>query len=413
MNNMTNTATPIDRLRTKEDEVKAPLALDLGVIKGEIIPADPKAAVAEVVNDPLKAKAKAQVKAIIGVTPDQYEAAKTAIDSAGLKLMIDSKGGSEMLTQRIDKLRTGSEDGGPVANALLNLRDEVSKLDPDGVNFTLGSWARLMGQVPFIGNHVQAYFNRFETGQGAINEIIKSLETGQATLKNDNRILGQDQTRYRSVTRQVMEQIAYLEIVEAELTTESDKVVDDDHRVFLQNEILFPLNQRIQALYQRLNVNQQGVLNAEILIRNNRELIRGVDIARLVTVDALEIAISTALALANQKLVLDAVDALNTTTNNLLASNAKRLRTQGAEVHKQAVSTSLKVETLKGAFVDIRAALDDITTFRVNALGGMRGAIGEMREAAQEADVVITQMEQGNAAVANLPFMLDISAEAT
>jgi len=37
------------------------------------------------------------------------------------------------------------------------------------------------------------------------------------------------------------------------------------------------LRQRIQDLQQQLAVNQQGVLAVELIIRNNKELMKGVD----------------------------------------------------------------------------------------------------------------------------------------
>ena len=116
-------------------------------------------------------------------------------------------------------------------------------------------------------------------------------------------------------------------------------------------------------------VNQQGILAIELVIRNNMELIRGVDRATNVTVSALQVAVTLALALANQKIVLEKIQAVNETTDKLIAGTAERLRTQGAEIHKMAVGHAASTSTtLKKAFVDIRAALDDISRFRQEAL---------------------------------------------
>src|SRR5690606_42135790 len=51
---------------------------------------------------------------------------------------------------------------------------------------------------------------------------------------------------------------------------------DDSRRSFMEEELLFPLRQRILDLQQQLAVSQQGILALEVVIRNNRELIRGV-----------------------------------------------------------------------------------------------------------------------------------------
>ena len=87
----------------------------------------------------------------------------------------------------------------------------------------------------------------------------------------------------------------------------------------IENEWLFPLRQRIQDLQQQLIVNQQGIMAIDLVIRNNVELMRGVDRATNVTVSALQVAVTLALALANQRVTLDKVLAVNETTDKLLA----------------------------------------------------------------------------------------------
>ena len=148
-------------------------------------------------------------------------------------------------------------------------------------------------------------------------------------------------------------------------------------------------------LQQQLAVNQQGVLAIEIIVRNNKELVKGVDRGINVTVNALNVAVTVALALANQKIVLDKIDAVNKTTNRLIAQTASQLRTQGADIHKQAGSTQLDMETLKKAFVDINAALDDISAFRKKALPQMASTILEMDTLTKATEAAIQKMEQG------------------
>ena len=118
-------------------------------------------------------------------------------------------------------------------------------------------------------------------------------------------------------------------------------------RQFVEEDILFALRQRTLDLQQQLAVNQQGVLAIEIIIRNNRELIRGIDRALDVTISALQVAVTVALALAHQKIVLDKIEAINTTTSAMIAGTAERLKTQGTQIHQQASSTMLDMESLK------------------------------------------------------------------
>jgi len=107
-----------------------------------------------------------------------------------------------------------------------------------------------------------------------------------------------------------------------------------------------------------------------------------------------------------EKIVLDKVNAISTTTDNLIASTAQRLKTQGAEIHKQAASTQLNIDTLKAAFADINAAMADIATFRQQALPQMATSILEMDRLTTTADESIRKMEEGNRSQPVIDFNL-------
>lgn len=389
-----------------------PLTLDIAQVRGELVPVSVEDEFTLAPDDPLRIEAHAVVERLLTISPDRYDDARAAIDSAGGKVVQIASHQSDMLKGKLGPLMAKSEEGGPVADALIGLRDQVSILDPSGIDFTPGWFARQAGKIPFIGTPARRYFNRFETGQGAINSVIKSIETGKGTLLNDNRILATDQKVWRNNTLLLKQQVCKLRAVDVALEEQIPTVSDSDHQKFLLEEILFPLRQRTQDLLQRLTVNQQGVLVSEILIRNNRELIRGVDRALFVTVDALNIAVAAAMALANQKLVLDAVDALNTTTNQLIAGTAKRLRTQGVEIQKRASSTTLDAAILREAFQDITAAIDDISNYRQNALPEMAKQIVELNQSATIADQAISRMERGNRTMAANDLSLDVDVTA-
>ena len=387
-----------------------PLALDVAAVKGELVPVAAQLVgdTTLAADDPLALKAAEIASRLVAIPSDRYDDARAAIDSAGGEAMRVASHQSDMLKGKLKPLMAKTDDGGPVAQALIQLRDQVSVLDPSDVNFTPGWFAKAASHLPLIGSPVQKYFNRFETGQGAINSVIKSLENGKKMLQNDNVILAGDQKAWRTNTHLLKTQIAYLRAVDAALEAHMPEITDVDHQHFLQEEILFPLRQRIQDLLQRLAVNQQGVLVTEVLIRNNRELIRGVDRALFVTVDALNIAVAAAMSLANQKLVLDAVDALNSTTNGLISGTAKRLRTQGAAIQKRASSTMLDEQVLRQSFADVYAALDDVSTFRRNALPQMAKTIVDLDTEAQAAEKAIVKMERGDKESVAHDLQLDV-----
>lgn len=326
------------------------------------------------------------------------------IDGMGLELQRQSSQQNRLLQEPIKKLSEAGSDGGPVANALIDLKTQVDDLNPNHMDFSVSSFARIFSWIPGIGNTLEKYFLRYESSQGILDQITISLEEGRGTLERDNVTLDHEQGRMRDLAKQLDQQIKLGQLIDKKLEEAAAKisVSDADRATFIREELLFPLRQRIMDLQQQLAVNQQAVLAMEVIIRNNRELIRGVDRALNVTVSALAVAVTVALALNNQKLVLDRINALNTTTSNLIAGTAKQLRTQGVEIQKQASSAMLDMNALKSAFADIDQALTEISRYRQEALPEMAAQIVELDHMAEEAEKVIQKMERGKSSAESI-----------
>ena len=183
------------------------------------------------------------------------------------------------------------------------------------------------------------------------------------------------------------------EQISSQLEIAKSEGIEEEKYKFVTEEILFPLRQRIMDMQQMVVVNHQGIVAMEVIKRNNRELIRGVDRARTVTVTALRTAVMVASALYNQKIVLKKIEALNETTSNIISSTGKMLKDQGAEVQKQATSATVNPEALKQAFQDAIAALEDISTFKQEALPKMHETINQFRELAEVGEKEIARLE--------------------
>ncbi len=374
------------------------------IVRNEVGLVDPKAITVPEAPDPqLDQQASAFVQAVLALNPQEPSSLDTrqqnaaAVETLGSKSQQEAAHRSAMLKEPIRKLAARGEDGGEVANALVNLKLKVEELDPGHFDFEAGWVTRTLGFIPGIGSPLKRFFTRFESAQTVIDAIMRALEEGKKVLQRDNVTLGQDQKVMRELTHRLQKTIELGMLIDQKFAyaLERDVAAEDPRRRFIEDEILFPLRQRLQDLQQQLAVNQQGVLAIEIIIRNNKELIKGVDRGVNVTVNALNVAVTVALALANQKIVLDKIDAVNQTTNRLIAQTASQLRTQGAQIHKQASNTQLDMETLKKAFMDINAALDDISDFRKKALPQMANTILEMDTLTKATEAAIQKMEQG------------------
>ena len=326
---------------------------------------------------------------------DTIAQGRNTIQAMGLELQRESARRSAMLKEPVQKLYKSATEGGDVANALVDLRMKVEELDPGKFDLEPGWVTRTMGRMPFIGTPLKRYFSRYESSRTMLDAIVRSLRIGREQLQRDNITLADDQKALRQINEKLEKAIKLGQLVDAKLSVKLEKELPagDPRRTFVENEWLFPLRQRIMDLQQQLVVNQQGVLSIDLIMKNNTELTRGVDRAINVTVSALQVAVTLALALANQRITLEKVQAVNETTDKLIGDTAKNLRTQGAEIHKMAAGTTLNIETLKQSFADIRAALDDVSRFRQEALPQMASAIVDLDKLSDEAGKAIQNLD--------------------
>ncbi|MGR9044500.1 MAG: toxic anion resistance protein [Gammaproteobacteria bacterium] len=352
------------------------------------------------VNDELHQRAMASVEQLLKIDPNDLKEKRNsvaAVEAIGVELQKMAARRSDMLKQSIHVLSKTGDDGGPVANSLIDLRSTVEELDPNKVDFSMSWLRRSLSVLPFVGTPIKNYFARYQSADTVIADIVASLEKGKDQLKRDVITLDDDQQYMQELSAKLKKAVAFAELVDQGLTDKVDNELpsDDPKAGFIKEEILFPLRQRIMDLQQQLAVAQQAILTIEVIKRNNKELVRGVSRALGVTINALQVAVTLSLALANQRIVLEKIQAVNETTDNLIAQTAEKLKTQGVAIHKQAASAQLSMDVLRQAFKDIEQAYDDISTFRQEALPGMAASIMEMDEFAAKAEATINKMESG------------------
>lgn len=337
---------------------------------------------------------------------------KRYINQMGLKHQNALMQHSKILDQSVRTL-SRTQDGGNVAKDLLNLRNEVEKLNPRQYNLDspAGAIAKFFRNIFGAKNPLSRYLEKYESAQHVINDIINSLISGKEQLIDDNTTLELDKKVMRDSLDGLMKAITIGEVLNKKIEHKLKSDVDPNSELgkFLQEEILFPLNQRIIDLQTTLAVNQQGVISYDLLIRNNAELITGVDRTVTITASALRIAVTTRLALNKQKQVLDAKKQIDQTTSDLIEENARVLQTQGVEIQKQAAEATINVEKLTMAFDSLNQAMDEISNFRRESLPAMRNTVNKYKELTEKASETISRIEKGNMAKDNL--ILDITSQ--
>lgn len=345
----------------------------------------------------LQAVAESNVAEIMTLDIDEFAKRKDilrSIESFGADSMKRSAAKNSLLQMTVGNLSKDGDEGGLVAKGLVDLQRELKDLDPSLIDFTR------TGILGKLFDPVRAYFAKYQKADSAIADIIVSLDKGEATLKNDNTTLEIEQQAMRDLTKKLMKEIQLGtlmdESIERQIEAAKARNEDPEKVKFVTEEVLFPLRQRFMDMQQMIVVNQQGVMATELVIRNNKELMHGVERAKNVTINALRISVMVAGALYNQKIVLKKIQMLNEMTDIFIRSNAQMLKGQGAEIQKRAMEANISVETLKTAFADITDSLGSISAYKQEALPKMRETINQFKELAAKGEEQIRQMEAGH-----------------
>ncbi|MDA0566261.1 toxic anion resistance protein [Streptomonospora sp. S1-112] len=262
-----------------------------------------------------------------------------------------------------------------VGEGLLELRRTVEDLDPKDAGRLTGR--RLLGFLPF-GNAARDLVHRYQAADTSLNRIVASLRSGQDELRRDNAALHNERARLWETMGRLQEYAVLAEALDAAVQRRVD-AADPDTAARLRADVLFPVRQRHQDLLTQLAVCVQGYLALDTLRRGNEELIKGVDRAATTTVSALRVAVTVAQALANQKRVVEQVDALRGTTEDIIAANAEMLATQSEDVQRIAADPAVGVETLREAFRRIYATIDKIDHFKEQAVENMAATTEALR----------------------------------
>ena len=320
----------------------------------------------------------------------------SSIETFGSDIVTKSTQKNELLNVRLVDLSKMGGENGEVVSGLSKL--QMKDLDPSAVDFAK------KGPLGKLFNPIRNYFAKFEKADDVIAQTIVSLGKGKDILKRDNTTLEVEQLALRDLTKKLAQQIELGMQMDDAISAAIEKAkvenVDEERIKFIEEEVLFPLRQRVMDMQQMQTVNMQGIIAMEIVRRNNRELIRAVERAENVTVSALRIAVTVASALYNQKIVLEKVNAVNEATNKLISSTSKMLKEQGASIQQQAMESNVSVDTLRQAFADTFEALDSVSDYKSKALPQMKNTIAEFRSLAEEGEKRILKMEARNAELA-------------
>ncbi|MCX5194738.1 toxic anion resistance protein [Streptomyces sp. NBC_00249] len=343
------------------------------------------------VQDEMARRAGEYVGQLAGIDTRSPEFATRIGEIAGLgsaDMRSAAQQSNRMLERAVRSL--GSDGGGDaqarVAGSLVELRRTVEDLDPRDA--PAKGARRLLAKLPG-GNRFRDHVAKYASSQATLNRIVGALRGGQDELRRDNAALHTERARLWETMGKLQEYAVLTEALDGAVEQRIAEAEHTDPQAAdaMRADVLFPVRQKHQDLLTQLAVCAQGYLAMDVVRRNNEELIKGVDRAATTTVSALRIAVMLASALDNQRKVIEQVNALKGTTEELIRGNAEMLSTQSGEIQRIAADPAVGAETLRTAFAQIYKTLDAIDTFKVQATENMAATVesltGELRSASE------------------------------
>jgi uncharacterized protein YaaN involved in tellurite resistance len=314
------------------------------------------------------------------------------LTAMGRKEISEAAGASNRFLDR--PVKAIDKDTGIGAD-LTELRRTVESLDPKEATKT----KKLLGIIPF-GNRVDRYFDKYRSSQTHIQKILGSLANGKDELLMDNAAIDTERANLWKTMHKLEQMIHISKSLDQKLEDKANELdaTDPAKAKAIRETALFYTRQRTTDLLTQMAVTVQGYLALDLVKKNNVELVKGVDRASTTTVAALRTAVTVAQAMTNQKLVLEQVSALNTTTAGMIDSTGEMLRTQTGAIHEQAASSTIPLETLQRAFQNIYDTMDQIDQFKLQALGNMKQTVETLGKEVEKSKGYIARAEGVNQA---------------
>ncbi len=373
---------------------RVPKAPDIKVLEQEI---DKQLEVSEEVKTELEKRAEANINSIFDVDILSMDSRKSFINPIiefGRDTMEASAKRNSMLSISVGKLATLEDKDNVISKSLLDLNKEMKALNPSLIDFNK------TGLLSKLFNPIKDYFAKYEKASDVLVNISKALDKGKKTLENDIITMTNEEIEMRKLTKKLKSEIELLTAMdlclEKKIQDASSNGVDTEKIKFVMEEIQFPLKQGLITMQEVLTVNQQGILSIELFKRNNKELMIGVDRAKLVSMSALSIGAMLASGLYNQKIVIKTIEAVNQTTGAMLVGISEMIKSQGVDIHKQAVNSNISVEDLQKSFDNCLTAIDDVSKFKLEALPKMRETIDKFKKLTESGEKAINKFENGD-----------------
>lgn len=263
---------------------------------------------------------------------------------------------------------------------LSKLKEVVGELEPNYLQ--QGKFKQFLSKVA-RRSPIEKYARRYQTVESEVDTIIEALLHGKDKLQEDTVMLHQLKGIAKERITGLSEQIELGKQLNSMLEEELKKPEWQEDPSPVQKGQQKVLS-RVKNMQQAVLVLQQSLASVDIIVENNDKLEEAIFNSITMTKNIITVTASIQLSLSNQRQVIDAVQNVNKTTEQMLLNNAEMLKSNTEETLKTLEEPAVAIETFRKAYEDVYSAIEMTEQSNERIINSSKKFISEMDELNQQ-----------------------------
>ena len=348
---------------------------------------------------PLDTAAREQVEQQVGQYIDsllsadvQSDEFKSRLDSAFRLGKEEVSNAASLMTGRFMERNMVGMESSPAFKAIQEMRGHLDQLNP-GADGDLLAPNRLLGIIPW-GNKLQAYFRKYQSAGAQIRDALEKVNLARDDMQKDATEIEHVKGKLWEAMLKLRGAIHFSEQLDGKLATRVAelKATDPIRARALEQDVLFYARQNLQDMYTQQAVCVNGYLSLDVLKKTAREMMNGCTRIATTGMSALATAQTVARATGNQVQVMEMLQGVRGSIENLVVDTAKQLETHVQKTGEFAANPLIGVEKIKEAFDTTFRAMDAMDSFRSKAIETMGRNNEMMREQVARAETYLDKV---------------------
>ena len=278
----------------------------------------------------------------------------------------------------LNNVRT--KDLGEVGNTLTDLVVELK-----GFSNSVEEEKGLASLFRKTGNKILSFKARYEKAEINVNKIVEALESHQIRLMKDiamldemyekNLINFKELTMYILAGRRKVEKVKKEELPALVKRAEQSGLAEDSQKANDLAQLCDRFEKKLYDLELTRNISLQMGPQIRLVQNNDTLMTEKIQSTLVNTIPLWKSQMVLALGINHSKQAVEAQQAVNKVTNELLKKNAKTLKQATIETAKESEKGIVDIETLKITNKDLIATLDEVV--KIQQEGRAKRALAE------------------------------------